>query len=257
MVWEAMGVDENRGQWPLLAPDTHAAVVAHRGVGGPHKENTLGAFAAARAAGADGVELDVRRTKSGTPVVHHDPEVPGLGPLHLLEDDQLPPWLPTLTESLAACAWGVVDVEIKRSPAEAGPDPDGRLAGEVADLVAAALAGPAAPVHVVVSSFWPASLRAVRDRRPELPTGLLVAPAVAPADVLGLAEELGVGMLLPFRAALGRPLVEACHARGVAVWAWTVNAEDDLRSVVANGVDGVITDRVPLALAVLRGAPSH
>ena len=42
-------------------------------------ENTLAAFAQARELGADGVELDVRRTADGVLIVHHDPESTGVG----------------------------------------------------------------------------------------------------------------------------------------------------------------------------------
>ena len=44
-------------------------------------ENTLAAFSKARELGADGVELDVRRSADGVLVVHHDPAIDGFGPL--------------------------------------------------------------------------------------------------------------------------------------------------------------------------------
>jgi glycerophosphoryl diester phosphodiesterase len=162
--------------------------------------------------------------------------------------------VPTLAEALAACAGRTVDVEIKGSPVEPGHDPGERLAAEVADLVSAVLAGPGAPAHVFVSSFWPATLEAVHERRPELPVGLLVAPALPAGEMVGLAAGLGASMLLPFRDQVDGALVDACHDRHLAVWTWTVNEAEDLRRAAAAGVDGVITDRVALALEVLRGA---
>ncbi|HWC46036.1 MAG TPA: glycerophosphodiester phosphodiesterase family protein, partial [Casimicrobiaceae bacterium] len=47
--------------------------MAHRGDPFAHTENTLDAFAAAVAAGADMIELDVRRTSDGFAAVVHDP----------------------------------------------------------------------------------------------------------------------------------------------------------------------------------------
>ena len=47
-------------------------VVAHRGDSAHQPENTLAAFDAALAAGADGLELDLRLTADGTVVVVHD-----------------------------------------------------------------------------------------------------------------------------------------------------------------------------------------
>src|SRR5579863_7882844 len=46
--------------------------IAHRGEPIGHRENTLPAFAAAVAAGADMVEIDLRRTRDGEIVVLHD-----------------------------------------------------------------------------------------------------------------------------------------------------------------------------------------
>jgi len=50
-------------------------VIAHRGASRMAHENTLAAFEMAAIAGADGVELDVRRTVDGVLVVHHDARV--------------------------------------------------------------------------------------------------------------------------------------------------------------------------------------
>ena len=46
--------------------------IAHRGEPVEHRENTVPAFSAAVALGADMVELDLRRTSDGAIVVLHD-----------------------------------------------------------------------------------------------------------------------------------------------------------------------------------------
>jgi len=43
---------------------------------------------------------------------------------------------------------------------------------------------------------------------------------------------------------------------GLEVNVWTVNAPDDLRALVAAGVDAVITDRLGEALAIAGGGPA-
>src|SRR4249919_2745588 len=50
-------------------------VIAHRGASRLAQENTLTAFEMAVISGADGVELDVRRSVDGVLVVHHDARV--------------------------------------------------------------------------------------------------------------------------------------------------------------------------------------
>jgi glycerophosphoryl diester phosphodiesterase len=56
---------------PLLDPEARL-VIAHRGSSSEAPENTLPAFEAAVRCGADAVELDVRLTADGAPVVIHD-----------------------------------------------------------------------------------------------------------------------------------------------------------------------------------------
>ena len=50
-------------------------VLAHRGLHDDARENTLAAFAAAVAAGVDGIETDVRLSKDGVAVLVHDPKI--------------------------------------------------------------------------------------------------------------------------------------------------------------------------------------
>jgi glycerophosphoryl diester phosphodiesterase len=56
---------------PLLDP-TARPIIAHRGASGSAPENTLAAFRLALQQGADAIELDVRLTGDGVPVVLHD-----------------------------------------------------------------------------------------------------------------------------------------------------------------------------------------
>ncbi len=117
-------------------------VLAHRGgchgpgAGAPARENTVEAFRLARLAGADGVELDVRRAADGELVVVHDAALPGWGPVHATPGDRLPTWVPSLAAALDACGDAVVDIEIKNAPTEEGFDPDQTVAGDVVSLLA-------------------------------------------------------------------------------------------------------------------------
>src|SRR5687768_14872032 len=51
---------------------TPPLIIAHRGASAVAPENTIAAFEAAIAAGADGVEFDVRLTRDGVPIIIHD-----------------------------------------------------------------------------------------------------------------------------------------------------------------------------------------
>ena len=58
----------------LLDPDARP-IVGHRGASGENPENTLLSFDRALEQGADALELDVRLTADGVPVVIHDATV--------------------------------------------------------------------------------------------------------------------------------------------------------------------------------------
>ena len=91
-------------------------VVAHRGASAVHAENTIPAFVAAREMGADWVELDVRLTADGVPVVHHDPVLTDGRVIRSLSVGDLPDELPTLEAAIESCAPLGVNIEIKSTP---------------------------------------------------------------------------------------------------------------------------------------------
>ncbi|HVC69012.1 MAG TPA: glycerophosphodiester phosphodiesterase [Acidimicrobiales bacterium] len=248
---------EEVGGWPRRQSGEPAILLAHRGGSGPWRENTLEAFAAGLRLGADGVEFDVRRTSDGRLVVHHDAEVAGIGPIHRLRATELPDWIPGLDDALAACAGATVNVEIKNAPVEPGFDPDETAAVEVAAALAAVVGGREdTPAHLIVSSFWPASLHVVHREAPTLPLGLLVHPAFDATEAAGQAATMGCTALHPFHAQATPALVEAVHDLGLSVAVWTVNDDADLAAVAAAGVDVVISDRVKESRQALDAAVS-
>src|ERR1700679_2545886 len=217
------------------------AVFAHRGCTEGFTENTVDAFAEARRLGADGVELDVRLTADGALAVHHDAEIPGIGTIDQLEVADLPAHVPLLPDVLAVCEGMVVNVEIKNAPQDPGWDP-----GEgVAALTAAAIEEAGWTARMIVSSFQTATLRAVQAADGRLALGALwgFGTEAEPA-------EAGFGAVHPFVLSVDTALVERAHAMGLAINVWTVNNPEDLRALVAAGVDTVITDRLHEALVL-------
>ena len=137
-------------------------VLAHRGASAVAPENTIAAFSKARELGADGVELDVRRSADGVLIVHHDPAIEGVGPLVQLTFAQLRaarPAVPTFDEALDACRGMVVNAEVKCLPWETDADGDGSVMRATVD----ALAGREGTF--IVSSFDLRSVDLARDVR--------------------------------------------------------------------------------------------
>lgn len=229
-------------------------VIGHKGVPTREVENTVGSFARARELGADGVELDVRRTGDGHLAVWHDPTLTDGRVLANLGWEQLRDGVDDLGAVLDACAGlELVNVEIKNWPAD--EDFDGTLA--IADAVVAALAlrSPAERERFVVSCFHPATVDRVREvaqeRAPELRTGWLMWGIEDVEDVVATAVENGYAALHPFFTAVTADLVEQAHAAGLTVNCWTCNDMEEVRRLADIGTDAIITDRLEDAKAVL------
>ena len=240
--------------WRRSSAHDPVMVLAHRGGTGPWRENTIEAFRGALAAGAHGVELDVRLSADGALVVHHDAEVPGVGMIHACGRAALPAWIPTLHDALAACDGAAVNVEIKNMPTDPGYDPEHAVSVAVATCLRRAGDGGPWPARVAVSSFWPETLAAVRGEGPAADgvlLGLLVHPSLDVESALEHARELGCAALHPFHRQVDARVVGRAHDAGMAVVTWTVNEPSDLDAVVGAGVDAVITDRVADTLAHL------
>src|SRR3978361_1370580 len=92
------------------------AIIAHRGASADYPENTVAAFRAAGALGANWVELDVRRTADGALAVHHDAHLGDGRASGEAAAAALPETGPSLAEALAAGDPLGVNVEIKNSP---------------------------------------------------------------------------------------------------------------------------------------------
>lgn len=246
-------------QFPPFRGGERVLVVAHRGASRAARENSLEAFRLARELGADGVELDVRRTRDGALVVHHDPALAGLGLLvdHRLDEVRAAaPWLPTLVEALDACAGMWVNVEIKNLPFEPDWDPEERLARAVGEVVTAAGLGAA----VLASSFNPGALEGVRAVAPEVATGLLVPRGVDPLAAADAAAAGGHAALHPEAGLLAGEMATRVVARagehGVAVVPWTVDDPGEMVRLAEAGVAALITNRPDLARHVLPPSPS-
>ena len=232
-------------------------VWGHRGASEHAPENTIPAIELALAQGADGVEIDVQLTRDDEVVVIHDETLErttdGRGWVADHSFDDLLALdasaghegfsgvrIPTLADVLAATGDALVNIELKNSEI-----PYKGLEERVLEIVAEH----GAADRVVLSSFNHYSLRHLRELGTAMPLGVLY------SDVLfrpwSYAAKLGVQAVHPPLRSTRRRLVEECHARGLAVNVWTVNAPDDIRRLADIGVDAIMTDDPLLARSIL------
>ena len=247
-------------------------VYAHRGGAALAPENTLVAFETGLAAGADGIELDVRLSLDGVAVLMHDPTLDRTTDAHgpvdrrtaaelaaldagcRFERDGAFPFrgrgigVPSLRDVLGRLRETSLIVELK--------SPDPRLARAVVEEIHAA----GAIGRVTIGSFQKGALDAVRALDPAIRTGADMdtvrsgldvaswpgAPAAPAFEVFQVPElYAGIRIVTP-------EFIDRAHGSGLSVFVWTVNAEDDMRRLLDWGVDGLITDRPDVAAPLVR-----
>jgi glycerophosphoryl diester phosphodiesterase len=255
------------GRQPVGAP----LVIAHRGASAAAPENTLAAFRRAREEGADGVELDVMRCRSGEVIVFHDDDLgrlggPGfstadatrahelstLGKIRLGAPafDERIPTLEAVFEELGPRM--LVNVELKAAPTWRERLRDDGLADEVARIVARA----GAEARTIVSSFDPLLL--LRWRRAARRAGLRVSDALLfaadqarPLREAWAATVLRPGALHPDAALVDGAALRRWRGGDRAVNVWTVDDPAVARALAVLGVDGIITNRPAAIRAAL------
>lgn len=221
------------------------------------RANTVEAYALAVAAGADGVELDVRRSRDGALIIHHDdrvaPDQPPLVDLDLRQIKATTPWVPTLDDAWNAIGpSALLNIEIKNDPREADHDSSHSVAKAVVDWIESH----ETDARIVVSSFNWGALDVVRRLAPEVPTGMLASGALDPYSVIRRARSAGhisVNLSLSQTLPDVERIVDA--AGDLAVLVWTVNDPDDALALAGAGVGGIFTDDPALMVDAFSGRP--
>jgi glycerophosphoryl diester phosphodiesterase len=252
-------------------------ILAHRGLVAPDAaadgvvENSFTAVAAAHAAGAVYIESDCHLTADGVVVLFHDDDLSRVtGDSRRVVDVTAAELerlmaprggLITLAQALDAFPTVRFNLDVK---AQGAAEPVGRAVAAHAD-------------RVLVTSFSDARRRAAlaaahaalrsdpadpTAERPATSGGRrtiarvlaavasrsrrLIGRTLAGVDALQVPERRGRLRIVTPR------LVQAAHHHGVEVHVWTVNDPDDMRRLVAMGVDGIVTDRADVALDIFR-----
>ena len=217
-------------------------MIGHRGASADFPENTRDAFEAALDAGADGIELDLQRTRDGVPLVFHDESLARLGRAGRVRDAT---WselratsatLLTLDDVLAAFASRtLLLLEIKAYERD-------RADGEhlrIAELVADRLAGRDASTRACVLSFDADCLDHVRACEPTIETVLNTEqPARWRADELAVHAALSVDVdrLTPDATRLA-------NDASIPLMVYTVNDDAQLARAIDAEASFVMTDR--------------
>lgn len=225
-------------------------VIAHRGASSAFPENTVAAFSGAVAMGADGVELDVRRTADGALAVSHDDTLPDGRVVVELRRSQLPGEVPVLAEALDACgSLSVVNIEIKNWPDDKDFDPSEAVADAVVALLEAR--DERHDSRHLISSFHLPTIDRVRELAPDLATAWLLGFVDDLGPLIDRAAAQGHSAVHPHHVFASEELVRRAHDLGLAVNVWTCDEPDRIRWLAEIGVDGVVTNEPDVALTAL------
>ncbi len=250
---------------------------AHRGLALDCPENTVAAFAAAAAQGVQWIETDVRASVDGKVLVFHDASlgrVAGLpGKLSQLtwdeiKDISLPGGhkIPLLADVLEEFPDLYFNIDIK----------DWGSAQQAAEVIAQA----GAAQRVRIASFSDRRRTYVLKRLRELlPDQQVRTSASEPSiyvffllaytfpslwpfarRVLGHWVEPFEAIQVPHYLELGalrvpvltRRLLAVCHRFGYQVQVWTVDDSEQMRQLLAQGVDGIVSNRVDILGKILK-----
>jgi glycerophosphoryl diester phosphodiesterase len=218
-------------------------IIAHRGASGYEYENSRAAFRRAIALDADGVELDVHATRDGAIVVHHDPEIRGVGTIALLSTAEVVAArltngepVPLLSEVLGLLDGRAAWVEVKS------------LSAHHDEALLAVLRDGPTPERYAVHSFDHRIVQRLGAGAPWLHCGILLTAYVI--DAVAVMHAAGATTLWQAWEQIDEDLVAQVHSAGFELVAWTVNEMGDLERLGRMGVDGLCgnyPDRIRIA----------
>ena len=227
-------------------------MVAHRGVSGLERENTVPAFLAAGNRSYFGVETDIHRTADGRYVVIHD-------------------------ETTSRVTRGAVNINVEENPYDAVkdivlPDKDGStmrqdiripLLGEYIHIckkydktcvlelknafsreeireIVAIIREYDYLDKVIFISFVLANCLTLRDLLPQQPVQWLTAKELT-EELMKTLEEQHLGLDSYYKV-LSRDVIDRLHAAGLEVNCWTVDDPQWAADLIAMGVDYITTN---------------
>jgi glycerophosphoryl diester phosphodiesterase len=232
---------------------TEKLIIAHRGASSDAKENTIESFEKAMASGADMIEFDVRRTKDDVLIAFHDEMIQGhstkdltFGAIRQMARHQGFE-IPTVEEVLKWSRGKIkLDVELKEEGYE--KETIERLSGYFEED------------QFVITSFNDDSLRVIKERYPDIKTGLILGRDIPTYRILTRLQEYfpmkrykkaKVDFLVAHFKLLRVGFLERARRSHLPVFVWTVNDEETIQKLLNDRrVYAIITDKPDLAVSL-------
>jgi glycerophosphoryl diester phosphodiesterase len=229
-------------------------IIGHKGASKTEPDNTLRAFKKAIELKADYIEFDIHQSKDGEIVVMHDDNTlqttghDGYIKEMTLEelkklDCGMGERIPTLKEVIKLCK-GKIGLQIEVKVTDIGEKVVDLL--KEADLIESS----------IISSFIHNEVIKIKKYEPKAKVAVLIPSQIEdPSNLKKAAKRLirkeKFFAIHPYFIGVNKELVDYCHKNNLRVNVWTVNEQKDIENLIKSGVDGIITDDIPLLKKLL------
>lgn len=236
-------------------------VFAHRGDSSNYPENTMLSFEKAIEIGANGIELDVHKTKDNKLVIIHDEDIErtfkGHGKvcnftLKELKDfknrktifsENMKCIIPTLEEvmDLIKDKEGIVlNIELKT---------DIINYDKIEEDVIKIIEEYSMENRIILSSFNYESIRKCKEINPNIKTGMLYHYKLS--DPVNKAKKINADAIHPNSELVTKELIEESHKNNIKVNSYTINSPTIMRKFSKWNIDGMFTDYPEILLEVI------
>jgi glycerophosphoryl diester phosphodiesterase len=213
-------------------------IVGHRGARGLAPENTIAGFKTAIASGVDAIECDVRITKDGVAVLHHDPAIGLAGKAALVIADtnlstlrNAAPDLATL-EGAIRVIHGTVPLHVEVKP--------GVPTQPIIQVVQMCYDNGLPHDAILFASKDQRRLLALQHAFPDV--GLIVLEKWNSLQAMRRARQLGSRQICMNQRVLPVLIIKALQARGYQLSSYTVNSLPQAKRFKRAGLTAIVTD---------------
>ena len=223
-------------------------VIAHRGNSSVTLENSLESIRSALSLNVDMIEVDVRLSRDRVLYVMHD-KASGrtaeknidveestseeINRIRLKNGEQVPTLAALLNLISGACG---LNIEIKSKEA-------GALTAEL--LLLSRYQG-----YILLSSFLEEELEGAHRVMPALPLSIIF-DNFTTRDVTAYCAK-GYDVISLRKKTVSKKLIDSCHDKGIRVYVWTVDDEQEMKNLIKLGVNGIYSNRPSELKNVLR-----
>ncbi|MEM5507366.1 glycerophosphodiester phosphodiesterase family protein [Pseudoalteromonas sp. AS71] len=217
-------------------------VFAHRGASGDFPENTESAILEALKVGVDGIEVDIQSSIDDYMVIHDswlDRTTSGKGRVSNFTAHELSKLdagngekIPTLQQLFD---WNnnksLLNIELKHTF---------ELERFVAQLERNIKANKISKANILVSSFDHHQLQWLKSKLPWLKIGALTSSI--PINYAKFASDLNAYSVHADKTFINKAFADDAKKRGLKIYAYTVDREQDIALMIEYGIDGIFTN---------------